>query len=259
MEKDTFIFKKSWRDALVGCTAEVRLEVYDALIEYAISGTLSELKPLAQIAFQFIKNDIDICNIKYQQILAKRRAAGQKGGFSKSKQMLANGSKTKQNVANVANAKFANEDTENQDVTNVVIDDVAKTDETSAIVSIDTDDSELVSIKTITLKTNTSKEKENTKEKESEISFDAFWDLYDKKVGDKAKLKKKWDKLSKKDKALAMEYIPKYISAQPNKQYRKNPETFINNSAWNDEIISESVIPNNKFYNTEQVYTNTID
>lgn len=35
---------------------EVRLEVYDAVIEYAESGTLSELRPLAKMAFSFIKN-----------------------------------------------------------------------------------------------------------------------------------------------------------------------------------------------------------
>ena len=38
---------------------EVRLEVYDAVIRYAASGTLSELKPLAKMAFSFIKKEID--------------------------------------------------------------------------------------------------------------------------------------------------------------------------------------------------------
>lgn len=68
-------------------------------------------------------------------------------------------------------------------------------------------------------------------------SFEAFWDAYKKKVGIK-KARKKWNELSLKDKKLAMEYIPLYIQSQPNKQYRQNPQTFINNETWNDEIIN---------------------
>src|SRR5690554_5870927 len=69
-------------------------------------------------------------------------------------------------------------------------------------------------------------------------SFDEFWDDYDKKVGSKAKLQKKWAKLSNKKKMQIKEYIPLYRQAQPDKRYRKNPETFLNNESWNDEIIS---------------------
>lgn len=45
--------------------AEVRLEVYEAVIRYAASGTLTELRPLAKMAFSFIKKDID-CQPKQQ-------------------------------------------------------------------------------------------------------------------------------------------------------------------------------------------------
>lgn len=69
--------------------------------------------------------------------------------------------------------------------------------------------------------------------------FYSFWDAYDKKVG-KDKCVKLWAKLGKKDKEACMEYIPHYKAAQPDKQYRKNPETFLRNKSWNDEIISRS-------------------
>jgi predicted phage replisome organizer len=68
-------------------------------------------------------------------------------------------------------------------------------------------------------------------------SFDEFWNEYDKKIGDKSKLSKKWDKLSKDIKKQIIDYIPFYKQSQPNKQYRKNPETFLNNESWNDELI----------------------
>lgn len=68
--------------------------------------------------------------------------------------------------------------------------------------------------------------------------FNKFWDLYDKKVGDKKKLLKKFSALSDKDISAIMKFIPKYKDSQPNKKYRKNPETFLNNKSWLDEIIN---------------------
>ena len=77
--KKSFIFYASWKEVLCNYPAEVRLEVYDAVIEYAISGTLSELKPLAKMAFSFIQKDIDANNERYQEIVSKRSEAGKKG------------------------------------------------------------------------------------------------------------------------------------------------------------------------------------
>jgi len=69
-----------------------------------------------------------------------------------------------------------------------------------------------------------------------EFSFEAFWNLYDKKI-DKPVCQKKWAKLSQKDKAAIMEYLPKYKAAEPNKKYRKGPEAFLNRRSWENEII----------------------
>ncbi len=68
------------------------------------------------------------------------------------------------------------------------------------------------------------------------ISFEKFWNAYDKKVG-RPKSEKKWYKLSLKDQGAIMAYIPNYKKAQPDKKYRKNPETFFNNRSWEDELI----------------------
>ena len=76
-----------------------------------------------------------------------------------------------------------------------------------------------------------------------EYSFDRFWDLYDKKAGDQKKLRSKWDRLPKKDKAAIFDYLPKYKQAQPDKQYRKNPATFLNNHSWLDEIVGATTPP----------------
>lgn len=78
---------------------------------------------------------------------------------------------------------------------------------------------------------------EDQESRESAIPFSDFWELYDKKRGDKVKLEKKWDALSHDERKKIMEYIPKYIKAEPDKKFRKDPQTFLNNCSWNDELI----------------------
>ena len=88
--KKSFVFNIAWQEVLMGYPSEVRLEVYEATMRYALSGTLSELKPLSSMAFTFIKNALDADFEKYNDISDKRRAAGQKGRAiaSKCKQMI---------------------------------------------------------------------------------------------------------------------------------------------------------------------------
>jgi len=79
------------------------------------------------------------------------------------------------------------------------------------------------------------------KVKEINIDFDFFWDYYDKRVGDKNKIKKKWDNLTDEEREKAFKFIESYKIVQPDKQFRKNPETFLNNKSWNDEIIKPAI------------------
>lgn len=81
-------------------------------------------------------------------------------------------------------------------------------------------------------------EDENENINNINISFEKFWNLYDKKRGDKTKLETKWNKLTDKDRTAIMDYIPKYKLSQPDKQYRKDPQTFLNNKSWNDELLN---------------------
>ena len=82
------------------------------------------------------------------------------------------------------------------------------------------------------------KKRKESKLKEIDIySFEDFWNDYAKKVGKQDKLKVKWSKLSDKDKLAIKDYIPNYKLSQPEPKFRKNPETFLNNESWNDELI----------------------
>lgn len=66
--------------------------------------------------------------------------------------------------------------------------------------------------------------------------FESFWDLYDKKV-EKDTCKKKFIKLDLPVIEKILQVVPNYVLTTPDKQYRKNPETWINNKCWDDELI----------------------
>ena len=76
MPKDSFIFYKEWKDAIADLPNDVRLEIYEAIIEYGTSGKLPALKPIANVAFNFIKTGIDRNAERYNDVVEKRREAG---------------------------------------------------------------------------------------------------------------------------------------------------------------------------------------
>ena len=69
--------------------------------------------------------------------------------------------------------------------------------------------------------------------------FAEFWDLYGKKT-DSSKCKTKFARLTKTEIELLFEKLPAYIKSTPDKQYRKNPITWLNGKCWNDEIMQNS-------------------
>lgn len=76
-------------------------------------------------------------------------------------------------------------------------------------------------------------------------TFDDFWDLYEKKVG-REKSEGLWKNVSQADREKLMQHIPKYKAAEPIKKFRKNPQTYLYNKSWNDEIISNNESGNTK-------------
>lgn len=74
--KDSFEFRKEWRDAVSGMSAEMRLEFYEAVIEYATTGNEPNLKPMARLAFNFVKATLDKDVEREVEIRKKRSDAG---------------------------------------------------------------------------------------------------------------------------------------------------------------------------------------
>jgi hypothetical protein len=69
---------------------------------------------------------------------------------------------------------------------------------------------------------------------ENASSFDTFWLAYDKKR-DRFKCEKKWSALLPDEQAAALAHAPRYVLATPERQYRKDPLTYLNGKCWLDE------------------------
>lgn len=82
-KRDTFIFKKSWADALKKRSTAVQLEVYNAIVSYAVDGIIPEMSEIAEVVFDFIRIEIDENNTKYEETVKKRREAGKRSAESK--------------------------------------------------------------------------------------------------------------------------------------------------------------------------------
>lgn len=70
---EKFVFRKEWREALRGYSAEVRAEVYEAVMAYAFDNEIIEMGELSRMAFNFIKLQIDSMRELYQQKCERNR------------------------------------------------------------------------------------------------------------------------------------------------------------------------------------------
>lgn len=87
------------------------------------------------------------------------------------------------------------------------------------------------------------------------VTFQQWWELYNKKVGKETTLSY-WNRLKPADQILAFEHTKKYVIAQPDKQFRKDPCKYLNKRAFKDEIIISHEKPNsNRERNNQELRT----
>ena len=98
MGEKTFTFKISWHKVLTNYSPEIRLKVYDSILEYVESGEMPEIDEPTKMAFLFIKNDIDEEIRKKNEISEKRREAAMRSVEKRRKQK-----ETKLAIAQFAN------------------------------------------------------------------------------------------------------------------------------------------------------------
>ena len=75
--------------------------------------------------------------------------------------------------------------------------------------------------------------------KHDDSNFNQFWNLYGKSIN-KLKCESKFKKLSQDCIDKIFKTLPAYIDSTPDKQFRKAPLVYLNNQAWNDEVIYSS-------------------
>lgn len=82
-----FAATTSWADAMNGYPDDVRLEIYDAIFVFVATGKTPKLSAMAQGAFGFIKQDIEIQRRRADAISAKRSEAGRNGANIKNNKL----------------------------------------------------------------------------------------------------------------------------------------------------------------------------
>lgn len=92
-------------------------------------------------------------------------------------------------------------------------------------------------------------EKEEKKEKERVIqeSFLMFWDMYDHKQ-DRKPCEKLWRKIPTSEYSRIFAHVPVYVKSTPDKAFRKHPKTYLNQEAWNNDVIAPAEVkPEQKY------------
>lgn len=84
---------------------------------------------------------------------------------------------------------------------------------------------------------------DNDNQKQLNIPFDIFWQVYAKSVA-KGKCESKWSSLGNEVREQVMQHLPAYISSTPVKKFRKDPYTYLNNEGWLDDIITNELPTN---------------
>lgn len=79
--------------------------------------------------------------------------------------------------------------------------------------------------------------------------FEKWWQIYNKKRG-KSKCMRKWAQMPKKDRRACIEATPRYVASITNKVFQKDPLTYLNGRAWEDEVYTE--------FGEQQKYDGTI-
>jgi Asp-tRNA(Asn)/Glu-tRNA(Gln) amidotransferase A subunit family amidase len=67
--------------------------------------------------------------------------------------------------------------------------------------------------------------------------FEKWWQIYNKKRG-KSRCMRKWAQMPKKDRKACIEATPRYVASITNKVFQKDPLTYLNGRAWEDEVYT---------------------
>jgi hypothetical protein len=79
-------------------------------------------------------------------------------------------------------------------------------------------------------------EKRREEKKDTIFDFESFWNQYEKKGNRKTSLSR-YSKIKESDRELIKIKLPLYIQSTPDKQFRKDAQSWLNQECWNDEVV----------------------
>lgn len=78
-ERKSFVFYAEWKEIIQNYPTELRIELYEAIVDYAMGKELN-LSPSAKLIFPFIAPKIDADNKRQDAIAERNKLNGSKGG-----------------------------------------------------------------------------------------------------------------------------------------------------------------------------------
>jgi hypothetical protein len=215
MKKESFVYYRSFWDAIQTRPDNERLALYDAILLYAFEGKQSELQGVEYSIFTLIKPQIDANHRKWEN--------GFKGGRPNSNKV---GLKDVGEGSDEITTGFKNE--------NLMRNEEGERSKEEGLMEIKNDEcyNENYNL--------------NHQWKKPSKEFEQFWDLYPKKVG-KKEAEELFEQLTPQDQSAAINNISRLYSQTP-KQFVPNPSRYLSESRWEDEKVKQTFKP----YNSEE-------
>lgn len=215
--RNSFIFYRTVYDSVKDIPMEIRDEVLMALMEFGLNGKEVPIKnPVAKVVFNLLKGPIEVAFKKYENAIKGGAPKGNSNNrySKKHNNQTTTKEQPKNNLTTTETQAENNQETTEVQSNNKIIREYDNS--LNITPPISPSGGESVS--------------------ETEKEFERFWEMYDKKTN-KVKVRAKFLKLSKADKEKIFATLQAYVDNTPDKTYRKDPLTYLNNQSWNDEII----------------------
>ena len=252
--KNSFLLYTDYMEQLELLSLEQRGVLLTAVMLHSMGKDLPEMDAVTKMAFSFIRADLDRATKKYDDTVSKRKAAGKAGGEAKA-------DKSKQLLANVANAKFAR-----NDVANVANASFA----TNGLANAVDNDNDNENVNDNNNPPYPPLPGGGVRKDPMEERFERFWSAYPKKTG-KGDARKSFLKI-KPSSALLERMLSALAAASASYQWQRdkgrfipNPSTWLNQQRWEDEVRPDmgkpdpKQAPQSRFHNLEQRPADDID
>ena len=220
MKKESFVYYRSFWDAIQTRPDNERLALYDAILLYAFEGKQSELQGVEYSIFTLIKPQIDANHRKWEN--------GFKGGRPNSNKV---GLKDVGEGSDEITTGFKNE--------NLMRNEEGERSKEEGL--MENEEREIKNDECYNENYNL-----NHQWKKPSKEFEQFWDLYPKKVG-KKEAEEIFKSLNPEEQSAAVNNISRLYSQTPT-QFVPKPSKYLSESRWEDEVIEQAT----KSYNSEE-------